>query len=134
MFEWHGWAVVVASAAADDDEVSDARGRRIQEEALALLESVPAVANEVLDWRHVNGQLHVWLAGAHNHPDSSAQDLFESLARVATGSYGVMYSHDHDSESGWTRRIMRRGQVLLRTDADLSPHVGKVEDEAPPLV
>jgi hypothetical protein len=123
---------VVASAAADDDDVSDARARRTQAEVLALLASVPKVANEVLDWRHVNGQLHVWLAGAHNHPDSSAQVLFESLARLAPGSYGVMYSHDHDSEPGWTRRVMRRGGVLLLIDEDLSPHVGKVEDEAPP--
>jgi hypothetical protein len=93
-----------------------------------FLDAQPQVHNEVLDWRLVNGDMHVWIAGGHNHPSSTPHSLFQTLGELAPGSYGVLYSIDHDLDAGWVRRVLRRGSVHVEPDQSLSPHIGLVED------
>ncbi|MFF0345226.1 Imm7 family immunity protein [Kribbella sp. NPDC004875] len=125
MYEWHGWATVVASPSPDDD---DTQQHNAEEQVRRLLADAGGVANETVDCRLANGMVHVWLAGSHNRRDDTVIDLFRSIARVAPGSYGVLYAYEHGLDDGWQRWVMRRGTVELEADTDLSPHLGTVED------
>ncbi|MFC5266852.1 Imm7 family immunity protein [Kribbella qitaiheensis] len=128
MFEWHGWATIVASPEAEDDAEADGRQRGVEARVARAVAGAEGVVNETLDLRHANGSLHLWLAGSHNHRDETVIDLFRSVARIAPGSYGVMYVFDDDVTDTWERWVMRRGSVTSEVDASLSPHVGIVED------
>ncbi|MFI7065065.1 Imm7 family immunity protein [Kribbella sp. NPDC050124] len=127
MYEWHGWATIVASPGTEDDEAADARQRAAEAEVGDLVAAAGAV-NETVDLRRANGSLHLWLAGAHNHRDDGVVELFAKVAQLAPGSYGVLYALEHGVDPGWHRWVMRRGKVTGEADSSLSPHVGSVED------
>jgi hypothetical protein len=131
MFEWHGWAVIVASPGTADDEATDARQDIAEAAIQRLFDGRPPVVNEVADCRQANGQMHVWLAGCHNHPSPAPYELFEQIGHLAPGSYGVLYSIEHGVEARWSRRLLSRGAVRVEADQDLSPHVPVVEDAEP---
>jgi hypothetical protein len=128
VFEWHGWAAIVASPGAEDDAAAEARQRDAEARVARVIADAAGVANETLDVRSANGRVHVWLAGSHNHRDETLTGLFRSIAEAAPGSYGAMYVLDHDAGCAWERLVMRRGAVSPEVDASLSPHIGVVED------
>ena len=128
VFEWHGWATIVASPGTEDDAAAEARQREAEAWVAQIVAGAAGVTNETLDLRSANGSLHLWLAGSHNHRDEAVIDLFRSIAEGAPGSYGVMYVLDDDVSSTWERLVMRRGTVSPESDTSLSPHIGVVED------
>ncbi|MQA78070.1 MAG: hypothetical protein GEV10_06265 [Streptosporangiales bacterium] len=126
MFEWHGWATIRTTPEVVDFEDS-ATGDTVQAVA-RLVEGAQGIVNETVDLRWANGDLHLWVAGAHNHEGPRQLELYQAVAQAAPGSYGVLYTFDHDDEH-WKRYVMRRGDVRLEVDESLSPHVPMVEDE-----
>jgi Immunity protein 7 len=132
VFEWHGWATIVASPDTEDDTAAEARQRDAEARVARVIAGAAGVANETLDVRSANGRVHLWLAGSHNHRDETVTDLFRSIAAAAPGSYGVMYVLDDDVNSTWERLVMRRGTVSQEVDTSLSPHIGVVEDPPDP--
>lgn len=128
MFEWHGWAAIVASPGVEDDAAAEAHQRDAEARVAHVVAGAAGVANETLDLRSANGSLHLWLAGSHNHRDETVIDVFRSIAEAAPGSYGVMYVLDGDVSCMWERLVMRRGTVSKEADTSLSPHIGVVED------
>jgi Immunity protein 7 len=131
MFEWHGWATIVASAGGEDDAQAEAQ-QRVEAQVARIVARAEDVPNETQDLRRANGSLHLWLAGSHNHRNETVIDLFRSVARLAPGSYGVMYILDDDVAGTWERWVMRRGSVNREADTSLSPHIGMVEDPYSP--
>jgi hypothetical protein len=132
VFEWHGWATIMASPGAEDDAEAEARQRTAEARVARVIAGAAGVANETLDLRSANGSVHIWLAGSHNHRDDTVIDLFRSIAKAAPGSYGVMYVLDDDVSYTWERLVMRRGTVSREVDTSLSPHIGVVEDPPSP--
>ena len=132
MFEWHGWATIVASPGTDDDAAAEAHQRDAEAWVARAIADAAGVANETLDLRPANGSVHVWLAGSHNHRDETVIGLFRSIAEAAPGSYGVMYVLDSDVSYTWERLVMRRGTISREVDTSLSPHIGAVEDPPSP--
>jgi hypothetical protein len=128
MFESHGWATIVASPGPEDDRAAEARQRETEAQLRTVIAEVARVDNETVDLRVANGELHLWLAGSHNHRSPSVVELFRSIAGIAPGSYGVMYVLDDDLGDNWQRWVMRRGRVVHEVDTSLSPHIGMVED------
>ncbi|MFG1624614.1 Imm7 family immunity protein [Kribbella sp. NPDC049227] len=88
MFEWHGWAVVVPSPGAEDDEDADNRSVGILSAVQKYLDEQAPVVNEVLDWRWQNGQMHVWVAGCHNHPTTKPHDVLTRISLLAPAATG----------------------------------------------
>ena len=129
MFEWHGWATIVASPGTEDDEAAEERQRAAEARTAQLVRDAAGVANETLDLRAANGRLHLWLAGSHNHRDETVIDVYRAVARAAPGSYGVLYALNDDASGNWERLVMRRGTVTAELDTSLSPHIGVVEDQ-----
>jgi hypothetical protein len=132
VFEWHGWATIVASPGTEDDTAVEAHQRDAEARVARVIAGAAGVANETLDLRSANGSVHVWLAGSHNHRDETVIGLFRSIAEIAPGSYGVMYVLDDDVSDTWERWVMRRGTVSREVDTSLSPHIGVVEDPPSP--
>jgi hypothetical protein len=132
VFEWHGWATIVASPGAADDAAAEARQRDAEARVARVIAAAAGVANETLDLRPANGSVHVWLAGWHNHRDEAVIGLFRSIAQAAPGSYGVMYVLDDDVSDTWDRLVMRRGTVSREADTSLSPHIPAAEDPPGP--
>jgi hypothetical protein len=82
-FEWHGWAVVVASPGVEDDEEADIRSTNVLVAVQEYLNGQTPDVNEVLDWRWQNGQMHVWIGGCHNHPTTKPQDVLTRIGHLA---------------------------------------------------
>lgn len=127
MFEYHGWITVRETAVDDDDDV---RLRQVVDELrlrIARMESP-----YLLDLRWMNGEPFIHLGGHSNHrspPD--AVSLFEHVAKVAPGSYGLLHVRDDEDPAHANEvRVLRlaRGSVTHHTEALLSPCIPTLED------
>ena len=128
MYEWHGWAPIRTRS--DCDDSADNPTARTVEAVSALLAN-DGTPNEVAELRSANGDHHLWLAGLHNHRASGVVELFEAVAALAPGSYGILHVLDDEDPStpnAWVCHVMRRGHVTAEPDSFLSPHIGLVED------
>ncbi|CAL9648581.1 MULTISPECIES: Imm7 family immunity protein [Streptomyces] len=127
MFEYHGWVTVRESATDDEDDV---RLRRIVDELRLLVTRM--ASPYLLDLRWMNGEPFIHLGGHSNHrspPDVVA--LFEEVAALAPGSYGLLHVRDDEDRSHENEfRVFRlvRGTVTEHTEPLLSPCVPALED------
>ncbi|MFD5155943.1 Imm7 family immunity protein [Streptomyces mutabilis] len=127
MFEYHGWITVRETATDDDDEP---RLRQIVDELHLHLAQMDSPY--LLDLRWMNGEPFIHLGGYSNHRSSpDVVELFEHVAVVAPGSYGLLHvMDDEDPEHENEVRVLRlvRGRVTQHTEALLSPYIPAVED------
>jgi hypothetical protein len=127
MFEYHGWITVRETATDDDDEP---RLRQIVDELHLHLAQMDSPY--LLDLRWMNGEPFIHLGGYSNHRSSpDVVELFERVAVVAPGSYGLLHvMDDEDPEHENEVRVLRlvRGRVTQHTEALLSPYIPTVED------
>lgn len=130
MVEYHGWATI--------------RVDTTEENAAALAESVTALKNRIeqiaaeqpiIGIRYVNGIPMIWTSGACNHKSQTVIDvleLFASIARIARGSYGILYVWDDEDKAGNANAFvvwrLSRGNVVQLNDPFLSPCVPIIED------
>ncbi|MFJ8010765.1 Imm7 family immunity protein [Streptomyces fagopyri] len=86
----------------------------------------------LLDLRWMNGAPFIHLGGSSNHRSSpDVVELFEHVAVVAPGSYGLLHVHDDEEPDRENEvRVLRlvRGRVTQHTEALLSPYIPTVED------
>ncbi|MET7364764.1 Imm7 family immunity protein [Streptomyces sp. NPDC005566] len=127
MSEYHGWITVRENAVGDDDE------DRLRQTVDDLRLRIAQIASPyLLDLRWMNGEPFIHLGGCSNHySPPHAVDLFEYVAVVAPGSYGLLHVRD-DEDSGRENdvRVLRlvRGVVTHHTEALLSPCIPTLED------
>ena len=129
MFEFHGWASVRYHTHDIDWDLQTACWKRI----LKLIDGLEAKTS--ISARRGNGVDVVQISGQHNHYAAYVLGLFQGLAELAPGSYGLLYVHDdEDLREGqrWRNhfRVWRlcRGQLTEHDDSFLSPFVPTVED------
>ncbi|WP_159329818.1 Imm7 family immunity protein [Streptomyces tendae] len=127
MFEYHGWITVRETAANDDDET---RLRQIVDELRRHIAQMDSPY--LLDLRWMNGEPFIHLGGSSNHRSSpDVVELFEYVAVVAPGSYGLLHFHDDEEPDRENEiRVLRlvRGTVTQHREALLSPYIPTVED------
>jgi hypothetical protein len=133
VYEFHGWVTVRDRSDPEErtHDPSDATVERVRQ----LLADAPVVADlgNVADLRHSNGDWHVWLAGLRNHRQPWVLELFEQIGDVASGSYGLLHVHDDEDQENWNDWLcwtMLRGRLEGSREERLSPHFGRVEDDA----
>ncbi|MFD0020309.1 Imm7 family immunity protein [Streptomyces sp. NPDC058382] len=127
MFEYHGWIAVRETAVSADDDV---RLRQVVDEL--RLRIAQLASPYLLDLRWMNGEPFIHVGGNSNHRSSpDVVELFEHVAKVAPGSYGLLHMRDgehtgHENEV----RVLRlaRGTVTHHTEALLSPCIPTLED------
>ncbi|WP_234021411.1 Imm7 family immunity protein [Streptomyces sp. 142MFCol3.1] len=86
----------------------------------------------LIDLRWMNGEPFIHPGGSTNHRSSpDVVELFEHVAVVAPGSYGLLHFRD-DEEPGHENNVrvlkLVRGMVTQHTEALLSPYIPTVED------
>ncbi|MFE6894061.1 Imm7 family immunity protein [Streptomyces sp. NPDC057694] len=130
MFEYHGWITVRQSADADSEESALPR---IVDELRLHIDGL--AAPYLLDLRWMNGEPFLHIGGHANHrtaPHPVA--LYEHVAAVAPGSYGLLHIRD-DEDPGHANqmRVVRlaRGAVTHHTEPLLSPCVPELESPFP---
>lgn len=133
MFEFHGWAVIRESfdEANEDEDVLKAIVAELSEQIRAH----PWV-NGPCRLEVVNGAYHLWTTGVFNHRGDRGEELLELfrwIARMAPGSYGLLYVYDDEAENlpervGFQVWRLARGQLLRHQDPFLSPYFPVVED------
>ncbi|MFF3277465.1 Imm7 family immunity protein [Streptomyces chrestomyceticus] len=127
MFEYHGW-ITVRETASDDEDSDCLRqivgGLRLRIDQMA--------SPYLLDLRWMNGEPYIHLGGHPNHRSSpDVVELFEHVAAVAPGSYGLLHVlDDEDPDHRNEVRVFRlaRGAVTEHTEALLSPCVPTLDD------
>ncbi|MFI8100324.1 Imm7 family immunity protein [Streptomyces sp. NPDC086023] len=126
MFEYHGWITVREAAAGDDD---DARMRQVVDDLRLYIARM--ASPHLLDLRWMNGEAFIHLGGNSNHRSPEAVGLFEYVAKVAPGSYGLLHVRD-DEDPGCENevRVLRlaRGAVTHHSEPLLSPCIPVLED------
>ncbi|MGW3289784.1 Imm7 family immunity protein [Streptomyces sp. NPDC001002] len=126
MFEYHGWITVRETAVGEDDEI---RLRQIVEEL--QLRIAQMASPYLLELRWMNGEPFIHLGGHSNHRSSpDVVGLYEHVAAVAPGSYGLLHFRDDEDPSYENDvRVLRlaRGTITLHTEALLSPCVPTLE-------
>ncbi|MEV6107026.1 Imm7 family immunity protein [Streptomyces sp. NPDC051940] len=127
MFEYHGWITVRETAVDDDD---DSRLWQVVDEL--RLRIAQTASPYLLDLRWMNGEPFIHLGGHSNHRSSpDPVGLFEDVAKVAPGSYGLLHIRDYeDPVHGNEVRVLRlaRGTVTRHTESLLSPCIPTLED------
>lgn len=132
MFEYHGWVTIFDTPSADINEAMLQRAADRVHRKLAELGD-----QHLLDLRWVNGQPSAHFAGFASHSGSHARrvvDLYTQIARLAPGSYGLLYVRDpEDAFHGDEFRVhqMARGHVTEHADPFLSPVAPVVQDGYP---
>ncbi|MET9602490.1 Imm7 family immunity protein [Streptomyces sp. NPDC006459] len=127
MLEYHGWITVRETAVDDDDDV---RLRQVVDEL--RLRIAQMASPYLLDPRWMNGEPFIHLGGHPNHRSSlDVVDLFEHVAKVAPGSYGLLHIRDDEDPAHENEvRVLRlaRGSVTEHTETLLSPCIPTLED------
>jgi Immunity protein 7 len=120
------------SPAPEDETDAAAAFAQIRE----WLKTVPNYGSCVGEWRVLNGKDMVFLQGYPNRPrgidkeklDNALVDLFERIAALAPGSYGLLYALNDDVDPNFQVWMLRKGKVERRDDPFFSPFVPTVED------
>jgi hypothetical protein len=133
VFEYHGWVAISETPSLDGDDAKLNRAVKRVRRRVDDLGGSP----HLLDFRWMNGIPYLHLAGAPNRRgtwEAEIVDLFAQIARLAPGSYGLLYLRDEDDPfHGNEFRVYRmaRGQITEHIDQFLTPVVPTVEDGIP---
>jgi hypothetical protein len=126
-YEFHGWATIRYHTHDTDGKLQDECWKVIEEHIPSL--PVP----KMVHLQRYNGCDSLHIAGQHNHKGSAyVIELFKWIAKIAPGSYGILYVQDAEDEKYHNEfRVWRlcRGELKEYDDPFLSPYVPIVEDE-----
>ena len=130
MYEYHGWANIREDTFfIEEDNISN------------IIESIRHYIlnlkwnSGILDIIPVNGEYHLILSGFSNHSfvEKDIIELYNFVAKISPGSYGLLYVRDDEDTNGNDNRfrvfVLSRGNLCERKDPFLSPFIPVVEDE-----
>lgn len=132
MVEYYGWISISDSTYESDDK------------ALSLvLEKLHVFINEykindslgILKLHQVNGVTQLLVSGCRNHFSQELIDIFrlyEYVAKIAVGSYGLLYIRNDESEYAFNEFevfVLARGEIKKEKDTFLSPCIPVIEDD-----
>lgn len=149
MFEFHGWATIRPNA--ENRDQADDEGPSMEEVTAKIQSYVEdlhweqgALVEARVQW--LNGQAFLRTAGLRNHAGVRRDllGLFEYVAQVAPGSYGLLYVLDDESTSdqrlaaayGYTdgQDHTNEFQVLVLVRGTLTPHTDPFLSPFQPVV
>ena len=128
MFSVFGWATISCST----NEIDQAEDKKILEKLDEQIEKYRIDGLiEIRLYKTLNGSLNALsIVGSRNHRYEKIIDLYRWLADNATGSYGLLYIHDDESNFENEFRVLRlaRGKISVESDPFLSPIILTVEE------
>jgi hypothetical protein len=135
MFEFHGWFNILEAPYFIEDSKMKSVTTQL-ENYVAALEWGNGENNLYAEVRQMNGGLMLYVGGNKNHRGvigDELDQLLEWTARIAPGSYGLLYWRDDEGDpiagpNNFQVKVMSRGEVVTRFDPFLSPFFPVVED------
>jgi hypothetical protein len=131
MYEIHSWAVINESLTGEDEDHLDEIIAQIQKAIDELAWNQPYGFMKLY---LVNGNYHFTCSVDRNRRDqvvSEAYQVYEFIAKLAPGSYGILYAHD-DEDPGFGQHfrvyVMKRGMITEHGDPFLSPRNPTIEE------
>ncbi|GAB6931194.1 Imm7 family immunity protein [Paenibacillus sp. JCM 10914] len=131
MYEFHGWATIQESPAEVDAGQLDTIIQKIQ---LKITEF--NWGSGLLSLNAVNGSYYLHVGAFTNRKGAEADEiasLYQLIARIAPGSYGLLYTRDDENAQGLDNEfrvmVLARGQLTEQPDPFLSPCIPVIEDE-----
>ncbi len=133
MVELHGWATIREFFTLQDDDSDE----KIEQIIGELGDTISRIhwGNGLLDLRAVNGEYFLTVNIFTNHRDDRVGDalrLFQHIAKVAPGSYGLLYLNDDEDQSGHENEflvyLLAKGTLTEHKDQLLSPLIPTVEE------
>lgn len=129
MFEFNGWAVLRY-------HTHDTDSMKQEKQLYKLIHYISEIdTEEVVTFKSRNGLDSLLMSGLHNHRKNYVVGIFEKIAEIMPGSYGLLYIHDDEDQSKnqdntnhfvvWK---LVRGKLTEQQDHYLSPYIPTVED------
>ena len=131
MVELHGWALIRESFSTDSEEDN------IERIADSLSHEISKLRMDDRQLRmdYCNGEAVVTATKLANHFSDDIKGIlrfFQQIARVAPGSYGVLYLYNDEDTDGVDNAfqvfVLSKGSFTLHRDPFLSPYIPTVED------
>lgn len=131
--EIHGWVTLRYTcensdeALVKEEEHQQDIKRKVEEKA----ESCGFSASEVCFFQSY-GEIFMTVCGFKWHYDECSEviSLYEYIAEIAKGSYGLLYVNSEREENQFRVLVLRKGSLEWRDDPFLSPLIPMIEDEA----
>lgn len=134
MVELHGWANIRESYFMFDDDTDEDHLEQIVEEIKLKILGLQWQSG-LADLRVVNDHYHLSINIFTNHRDGRIDDVFrlyEFIADIAPGSYGLMYVYDDEDKQGRDNEflvyVLAKGKLTENKDQYLSPYITTVEE------
>lgn len=127
MVEVHGWITLRETYKLVEEENIEGILEKIQRE-------IDSCAYPSLQIKVNNGEYFIEFSRYANHRSGDVTDLlslFETVGRIAEGSYGLLYMHDDEDREHYNDFVvyrLARGRVTVFQDSFLSPLIPVVED------
>ncbi len=134
MIELRGW-LTIRPTYMDEDKHPEIDEEGIYKEVEALVESLELHTIEKVKWR--NGTCHIDVSYFSNHGNAETVeilDAFKNIARIAPGSYGLVYYWDNEDygrnsyDNEFRVLVIKRGTCEWKDDPFLSPCIPTIED------
>jgi hypothetical protein len=135
MYEYHGWVTIRPTPKHMDDNEEDMLWefvRKSIEGKIKTLNWMTGLMN--LQW--TNGSCQINVSGLKNRRGEDSKEineLYQYIARVAPGSYGLLYEWDDEDQEGFENKfkvkVLKRGKIIEVEDKLLSPIIPEIEDE-----
>ncbi|WP_052245452.1 Imm7 family immunity protein [Halocynthiibacter namhaensis] len=132
MIELHGWVVLRESF--DEEGECEVLFSEARSKIGRYLRNAPdsnLICTEVVQ----NGAYNLLVNGNFNHKDSRwnyVVALFEFIAKVAVGSYGVLHFFDDEDQKGKDNQfqvlVLKKGQIKWVVDENMSPYFPELEE------
>ena len=131
MVELHGWALIRESYTVDNE---DANLAQIVEELRREINRIDA-DDRLIGVNYSNSEACLIATRCTNHFSEDIAEvieLFETVARIAPGSYGLLYIRNDEDiarhNNAFRAYVLSRGSLRLQQDPFLSPCIPMIED------
>lgn len=124
-FQFHGWAVIQADYV-DSFEREDENEKALAEAIIKIEEYIRDNCRFTCRVSSPNGLNILTINGCSNHYRSLPLELFQFVAKIATGSHGLLYVLDLEDANGWDNCyqvwVLKKGTLNRTRDQFLSPY------------
>lgn len=132
MVEYYGWINLRDSTyESDDKEMNIVLSKLYSYISKYKLNDTSSLVN----LHKVNGSYQLLVTGNTNHLSQDIIDIFnlyEFIAEIAKGSYGLLYIRNDESEDAFNEFevfVLARGKIKKEKDPFLSPCIPVIEDD-----
>ncbi len=130
MLELHGW-LTVSETYKDEDNYTDETLEDIMRQVNRIIEN----SGTQLSLQYMNGTPFLTTLLCANHRTNETDNIIEtykSIAKTATGSYGIIYLRDDEDKEHYNEfqiYIFKKGECIYKTDDIFSPCIPTIEDD-----